>query len=1350
MIRRDGSGGDGGLEAYLPSPTGAVEVAIQAKRFDGRLRDAQWRQIDGSIRKALRENAIDGALTKYFVCIDHDLTATERTKWETHVSKWSNESRRFGYQAGIDFALWGAAELRAALLRPVHHGLALYFFDHPNLTLEEIWQVTQTTIGNLGERYLPQLHARTTSESDLYWFVRAASAKETFHEFVRERLVPELHRPWCTKSDWSAAAKPLAASAAMSLASVVDALGDGCSWPSSVTQLRRRLNGFNQSLRKLSSLRRDELENTAETVKEETGYIEGVFLDYSFDRLDCPFMIVLGEAGKGKSHLLAHLASNYVAAAGAVVFVEGGSFISSTAPWQQFLSLIDFNRSVREFLSVFATMASATELPGLICIDALNETPDRNVWLNHLLLFAAELKQYPNLKLLVSCREDYADLTLPNALLDSESPEGWCKLNHHGLDIDIQHAIGQYFKAYNVIGTPAQCFQDEFRTPLFLKLVCEAFRGRDLPVGTLSLTVVFQEYIKQTSQVIQKRLDIRASQVDSALRALVALFVNRGRPALPEQDVRELMLRFHSTTAESKSLLRALLSEGILHEGRKLAEDKISYEIEVRFAYERLWDYFLSAYFWPVGQDVPGEVLAHLKDARWRRLFEGVIRIFAMRLPESGLGEIHAVVQEDPSHTTRLLNSAFIDSLSWRQSRSFSDRTRAIVNVIVSHSHYHVYDLLLRWVMHADHPWNAEYLHTRLSTMEGGLAARDRDWTLWVNEQLAGNGDWCGEQLLVLAEQSLGGQLNGEQTLRLATAVSWMLATTHVSGRRRIARALATLLRDRLDVAVELVSRFESIDDAYIVSGVLFACAAIAHVAPSGDPALSRLAKAVHRIAFGQRDTIPNMHMRFYAANLCETAFRMGCLPHELNVESFRPPFESKWPSIQAKMKFTQWETLVTADHTSYATWSSVLRSTRPYDGDWGHYEMVPTVLAFQNKRLNTRRASDHSKESAFDPFKAQRFVAQRVVEMGLDAKESDETPAHGRISRDRPEVERLGKKYQWIALSELLALLADNYHPTVECKTDVLVPPGVKCSDLYDPAALLASSKTSQPANFLVAEAFPRWLRYPHPFPTRLTEKRRLNLCTDKQIDSPKLMLALSDSINWIPLSSRFEFVEPRPNFLSGYQAGPRARLSWSIRSYCVPNARRALLQRGLSVEEVGGSYNPCATDIESGLELLSKYPDGSSYDEYAIVDDLRTTGAWLTTCPYSNGTDDESVSGIIPSPQLARLSHLRWSGDQLSFCGDRVDGSVFRSFEHDLCSVVAYERDALLELLGRTRHTLFWRIYGWKWVESGNDHHTMKSPSSREYVAVFRMKNDGTAAFVWGSTWLQWPLALRENVIW
>jgi hypothetical protein len=64
------------------------------------------------------------------------------------------------------------------------------------------------------------------------------------------------------------------------------------------------------------------------------------------------------------------------------------------------------------------------------------------------------------------------------------------------------------------------------------------------------------------------------------------------------------------------------------------------------------------------------------------------------------------------------------------------------------------------------------------------------------------------------------------------------------------------------------------------------------------------------------------------------------------------------------------------------------------------------------------------------DPEAAKLWVAKRAYEFGWTKKRfQHEVDSHDfRGDSGRPKVERIGKKYQWLALSELLCRLADNY----------------------------------------------------------------------------------------------------------------------------------------------------------------------------------------------------------------------------------------------------------------------------------------------------------------------------------
>jgi hypothetical protein len=123
--RVEGSGGDGGVEAYWLLPNGN-KIGYQAKFFT-RAKDIDWYQIDESVEQALKTHS---SLSKYVVAIPCDLTDRRGTKgkgqtgwehWESHKAKWqSNWLSPSG--RSVEFVPWTAFELGDKLTVPSAEG----------------------------------------------------------------------------------------------------------------------------------------------------------------------------------------------------------------------------------------------------------------------------------------------------------------------------------------------------------------------------------------------------------------------------------------------------------------------------------------------------------------------------------------------------------------------------------------------------------------------------------------------------------------------------------------------------------------------------------------------------------------------------------------------------------------------------------------------------------------------------------------------------------------------------------------------------------------------------------------------------------------------------------------------------------------------------------------------------------------------------------------------------------------------------------------------------------------------------------------------------------------------------
>lgn len=119
---------DAGVECYWVLPTGD-ERAWQAKFFSA-IGDAQWRQLDESVRTALAKHP---RLREYIVCTPVDLADPRiedkrfpRERWQEHAEKWKSWATELGMD--VIFNYWGAHELSSRLMKDEHRGLVWYWF----------------------------------------------------------------------------------------------------------------------------------------------------------------------------------------------------------------------------------------------------------------------------------------------------------------------------------------------------------------------------------------------------------------------------------------------------------------------------------------------------------------------------------------------------------------------------------------------------------------------------------------------------------------------------------------------------------------------------------------------------------------------------------------------------------------------------------------------------------------------------------------------------------------------------------------------------------------------------------------------------------------------------------------------------------------------------------------------------------------------------------------------------------------------------------------------------------------------------------------------------------------------
>ena len=159
--RIEGSGGDGGVEAYWTEPNGR-KIGYQAKYFLRPWR-INWNQIDRSVKRAL---TIHPELKRYVIALPRKFTGKSREgqrsngewgQWIDRVNKWKECAHKMGIK-DIEFEPWTEDELLARLIPDRNSGLRKYFFD--DIVLDKVWfrKKLKGAIVALGERFQPEDH----------------------------------------------------------------------------------------------------------------------------------------------------------------------------------------------------------------------------------------------------------------------------------------------------------------------------------------------------------------------------------------------------------------------------------------------------------------------------------------------------------------------------------------------------------------------------------------------------------------------------------------------------------------------------------------------------------------------------------------------------------------------------------------------------------------------------------------------------------------------------------------------------------------------------------------------------------------------------------------------------------------------------------------------------------------------------------------------------------------------------------------------------------------------------------------------------------------------------------------
>ncbi len=984
FVRKDGAGGDAGVECYWKLTDGS-EHAWQAKYFLGSLGTPQWKQISESVESALAKHP---NLTKYYVCLPRDWNDSRKIgsggttinsnwdKWVEHVEKWSELSKEKGMN--VQFTYWCKHEISLMLQttdNPLYAGKALYWFNEPVIQHELLEKIAQKSRNSLGERFTPDYHIDLPIAQHFDGLGITPEWENSLkkHQKVSNELVTELITTFFKQTNtfnsqacWIKLRDKIinlnekfdnSLRKNTFLQNHLDLLK--MTYEAEKLTVECSISLYNQMTEMQEKHQREQYEELyrilLQRITAHLFTLKEFYRGPTVEIASAKVAILLGEAGIGKSHLLCDIALKRLNIGLPTLFILGQHYPGGD-PMEFIKKSLELKGfSTQQVLGALNAAAEAKNSRTLIIIDAINEGKNRHDWYDNISSFLTELSYYPNISIAFSCRSTYKVYILPDL-----SEHELVNLYHSGFKGYEHRAASKYLSKQGISKPSAPITSPEFSNPLFLKTCCKALKSNNLtsfPKGMHGQSAIFQFYTNSIEKTI-KRIK-RYLPLENVVPKVIDTFVESLFPeyldGMPIDMAREIIDSKDPKPQIGESLTNLLVDEGIFSFDVIPGPNGETRGTEVlRFTYERFCDYFIAQHIvknYVNPDDITdsfsqegfiGKIIYSPNLYR----FGGIIEALGLCIPENFKHEFIDFIPKDSPNYDWLFTKSFSDVIVLRSPDSFTEKSIELLNQIPIYEFNNKrLDILLSLSTEPMHPWNADFLDEKLMSMT--LSDRDIFWSTHLAVSDWEEDEEQGESIVrTLIEWSLSANLDNVETerLRLITIIlTWMTTTSNRKVRDQSTKSLARILSHAPNLISLLIEQYKNANDPYLIERLYAAIyGAVCNIKDS--EIIKDIAELVFNYMFKNGHPYSHILVRDYARGVLELAYNKGILKSEITPNAFRPPYKSDWPIPNPSNK--------EIDDLAEGKFSSIKNSVLGSFGDFGIYSMncvpnwSPTVLS--------------------------------------------------------------------------------------------------------------------------------------------------------------------------------------------------------------------------------------------------------------------------------------------------------------------------------------------------------------------------------------------------------------------
>jgi hypothetical protein len=1193
---------DAGVECYWILENGD-EWAWQAKYFTVSLDDNQWAQLDKSVKTVLDKHP---NLTNYYIAIPNDPPDARLPnqksmldKWNDRIKKWKKWASEKGLS--VTFEAWWSSDLINRLSKPDNQGLTYFWFNQEEFT--DIWFTSNTeqSIADLGKRYTPNFYENLNVNLDISKTFAGLARGEKFKSDV-EVVIDELLQlgqksaptESLLKSEKNKLSQALDDLAQLFLSAEFEGIehipqegfqlliqeikstlaGIGDYYYSEEEKLRKNNPDHHSRYYKFGNLVNDiyRAEQAAYNALEVIGSDE-------IELANNPFLILKGDAGVGKSHLLADVITSRNNEGAQSLFLLGQHFVTEEDPWTQIKKRLDITCSSHQFFGALNAKAEASKQRIILFIDAINEGKGRYFWPDNICGFAQIIKKYPWLGFVVSVRSSYSSLLLPEELT---SKNEFITANLYGFTDVEYEATKIFFNNFGLEQPSIPLLYPEFKNPLFLLLFCEGLSkaGYSRIPKIKGLTDIIGFFINSVNQRLSKpnEFDYPTSIniVEKAIAAIMSKKFNTPDKVIFYEEALIELNTLSQKYGIKSGLLDNLVSEGVFSKNLFWTSESEGYQEGIYLAYERFEDHMMAKFLLEQHPNVKDEFT---EGGVYYKLFsdystcyqnKGLLEALSIQIPELTGSELYTFSPQVKAEYPVI--ESFVQSLLWRNVKSADENMIDYINSKVM-----AYDLsknlfldtIISLSSNPEHFFNSKFLHKNL--YQKAMADRDGWWTIYLKGVYDGNSSI--KRLIDWAWSDCDKSHISTESLKLsAIAIAWLFTSTDRKLRDEATKALVCLLKDNIDVLIEVITEFKDVNDPYVYER-LFAAAYGCALLSSDETSLKSLANFVKNTIFDTngKEIYPHILLRDYARGVIEyTQYACGDLGFD--IDKCRPPYKSELPTNFPTNEEldTKYKVDFDKDKRYRYSQSNILSSmTTEYGrgvcgyGDFGRYTFQSALSSWD---VNPDELSNVAVEWIFEKY-------------GYDAElhgEFDSSIGSGRGRTSSSE--RIGKKYQWIALHEVLARVSDNCVMKSDqgWQNNETEPyqgtwqPNVR--DI-DPSMLLRNSEwedeEAKDAKWWLTEQYENWA---------ISDKEWIH--EHNNLPNPEALISVVDKDNeeWLVLEGYPEWAEPKALGKKQWDH-PHKRMWYQIRSYIVSEGECQSLYDWAIKQDFMGRWMPEAS---------------------------------------------------------------------------------------------------------------------------------------------------------------------------